>query len=63
MLVLEVSQFLMENITKAGSNYLVGYDWNVGDFTLSFYYSDFDAHDAKGGETSDEDAAIFSISY
>ena len=48
---------------KAGSNYLVGYDWNVGDFTLGFYYSDFDAHAAKGGETADEDAAYFSISY
>ena len=45
---------------KSGSNYLVGYDWSVGDFTLSFYYSDYDA---DAGETSDQDAAIFTISY
>ena len=25
-----------------GTNYLIGYDWSVGDFTLGFYYSDFD---------------------
>ena len=48
---------------KSGSNYLVGYDWNVGDFTLGFYYSDFDAHADKGGESADEDGAYFSISY
>ena len=45
---------------KSGSNYLVGYDWSVGDFTLSFYYSDYDA---DAGEASDQDAAIFTISY
>ena len=43
-----------------GSNYLVGYDWSVGDFTLGFYFSDFnsDVSSAK-----DEDGGFFTISY
>ena len=43
-----------------GSNYLVGYDWSVGDFTLGFYYSDFDSDD---GAASDQDGGYFTISY
>ena len=43
-----------------GSNYLVGYDWTVGDFTLGFYYSDFDA---DAGTASDQDGGYFTISY
>ena len=43
-----------------GSNYLIGYDWSVGDFTLGFYYSDFDSDD---GPDSDQDGGYFSISY
>ena len=43
-----------------GSNYLVGYDWSVGDFTLGFYYSDFDS---DAGTASDQDGGYFTISY
>ena len=43
-----------------GSNYLVGYDWNVGDFTLGFYFSDFDS---DAGSASDQDGGYFTISY
>ena len=43
-----------------GSNYLVGYDWSVGDFTLGFYYSDFDS---DAGAASDQDGGYFTISY
>ena len=43
-----------------GSNYLVGYDWTVGDFTLGFYYSDFDA---DSGTADDQDGGYFTISY
>tara|TARA_B100000212_G_C27321809_1_gene510473 strand:+ start:528 stop:1202 length:675 start_codon:yes stop_codon:yes gene_type:complete len=45
---------------KKGSNYLVGYDWSVGDFTLGFYYSDFDSDE---GTAKDEDGGYFTISY
>jgi len=45
---------------KSGSNYLVGYDWSVGDFTLGFYYSDYDA---DVGDASDQDGGYFTISY
>ena len=45
---------------NTGTNYLVGYDWTVGDFTLGFYYSDFN-HDTD--PTSDEDGGYFTISY
>ena len=43
-----------------GSNYLVGYDWTVGDFTLGFYFADFDA---DAGSASDQDGGYFTISY
>ena len=43
-----------------GSNYLVGYDWSVGDFTLGFYYSDFDS---DAGPSKDQDGGYFTISY
>ena len=43
-----------------GTNYLVGYDWEVGDFTLGFYYSEYrDDDDA----TEDQDGGYFTISY
>lgn len=45
---------------NTGTNYLVGYDWTVGDFTLGFYYSDFN-HDTD--PTSNEDGGFFTISY
>tara|TARA_B100000927_G_scaffold252312_1_gene217540 strand:- start:262 stop:927 length:666 start_codon:yes stop_codon:yes gene_type:complete len=45
---------------KSGSNYLVGYDWSIGDFTLGFYYSDYDA---DAGDASDQDGGYFTISY
>ena len=45
---------------NTGTNYLVGYDWTVGDFTLGFYYSDFN-HDSN--PTKDEDGGYFTISY
>ena len=43
-----------------GSNYLVGYDWSVGDFTLGFYFADFDS---DAGAASDQDGGYFTISY
>jgi uncharacterized protein (TIGR02001 family) len=43
-----------------GSNYLIGYDWSVGDFTLGFYFTDFDS---DAGSASDQDGGYFSISY
>lgn len=45
---------------NTGTNYLVGYDWTVGDFTLGFYYTDFN-HDTTSA--SDEDGGYFTISY
>ena len=45
---------------NTGTKYLVGYDWTVGDFTLGFYYSDFN-HDTTSA--SDEDGGYFTISY
>ena len=43
-----------------GTNYVIGFDWNVGDFTLGFYYSDFD-HDTTASK--DENGGYFTISY
>ena len=43
-----------------GSNYLIGYDWSVGDFTLGFYFADFDS---DAGAASDQDGGYFTISY
>ena len=42
-----------------GYNTLVGYDWGVGDFTIGFYYYDFEADTA--GSMSDDDGAYVSI--
>ena len=42
-----------------GDNTLVGYDWGVGDFTIGFYYYDFEADTA--GSMSDDDGAYVSI--
>ena len=44
----------------AGQYALIGYDWTVGDFTLGFYYSDFES---DAGAASDQDGAYFTISY
>jgi len=44
-----------------GENALVGYDLGLGDFTLGFYFYDFQADAASG--MSDDDGAYFSISY
>ena len=44
-----------------GENALVGYDLGLGDFTLGFYFYDFQADAASG--MSDDDGAFFSISY
>jgi len=44
-----------------GDNTLVGYDWGVGDFSLGFYYFDFEAH--KNNTTGvDDDGAYVSLS-
>ena len=45
-----------------GSNYLIGYDWGVGDFTLGFYFWDFSVDDANSAG-ADDDGAYFTISY
>ena len=42
-----------------GTNYLIGYDWSVGDFTIGFAYTDFNADVAA----NDYDTAILTISY
>ena len=42
-----------------GTNYLIGYDWSVGDFTIGFAYTDFSADVAA----NDYDTAILTISY
>ena len=44
-----------------GDNMLVGYDWGVGDFSLGFYYYDFEA-DPNNSDVSDDDGAYVSIS-
>ena len=44
-----------------GENALIGYDLGLGDFTLGFYFYDFQADAASG--MSDDDGAYFSISY
>ena len=46
-----------------GSNTLVGYDWGVGDFTVGFYYYDFEG-DTTGVNRgmSDDDGAYVSLS-
>ena len=44
-----------------GDNTLVGYDWNVGDFSLGFYYFDFEA-DTVNSSNVDDDGAYVSLS-
>ena len=44
-----------------GDNTLVGYDWNVGDFSLGFYYYDFEA-DTVNSTNVDDDGAYVSLS-
>jgi uncharacterized protein (TIGR02001 family) len=44
-----------------GDNSLVGYDWNVGDFSLGFYYFDFEA-DTANSSNVDDDGAYVSLS-
>ena len=43
-----------------GTNYLIGYDWSVGDFTIGFAYTDFSG---DVDDLEDYDTAIFTISY
>ena len=43
-----------------GDNSLVGYDWNVGDFSLGFYYFDFEAD--SNSANVDDDGAYVSLS-
>ena len=43
-----------------GDNALVGYDWGVGDFTVGFYYYDFEA-DPDNNDLTDDDGAYVSI--
>ncbi len=43
-----------------GDNSLVGYDWNVGDFSLGFYYFDFEAD--PNSSNVDDDGAYVSLS-
>tara|TARA_B100002019_G_scaffold198577_1_gene172044 strand:- start:248 stop:865 length:618 start_codon:yes stop_codon:yes gene_type:complete len=43
-----------------GKNYLVGYEYSVGDFTLGFFYSDFNS---DSGPSGDQDGGFFTISY
>ena len=45
---------------NTGTNYLVGYDWTVGDFTLGFYYSDFSSDESAA---KDQDGGYFTVSY
>ena len=42
-----------------GENSLIGYDWGVGNFTIGFYYYDFEAEVAA----NDDDGAYVSIGY
>ena len=44
-----------------GDNSLVGYDWNIGDYSLGFYYYDFEA-DPGNSNVSDDDGAYVSLS-
>ena len=44
-----------------GDNTLVGYDWGIGDFSLGFYYYDFEAH-KNNSSGVDDDGAYVSLS-
>ena len=43
-----------------GTNYLVGYDWSVGDFTIGFAYTDFSTDST---DFEDYDTVTLTISY
>ncbi len=43
-----------------GDNTLVGYDWNIADFSLGFYYYDFEADSTS--TNTDDDGAYVSLS-
>ena len=43
-----------------GDNSLVGYDWIIGDYSLGFYYYDFEADSASS--MTDDDGAYVSLS-
>ncbi len=46
-----------------GDNTLIGYDWGIGDFTLGFYYYDYeDDASASNGPDADDDGAYLSLS-
>ena len=45
---------------NVGSNYLVGYEFPVGDFSLGFYFSEFNSDTSPAG---DQDGGFFTISY
>ena len=44
-----------------GDNTLVGYDWNIADFTLGFYYYDYEDDSSVAGG-ADDDGAYVSLS-
>ena len=44
-----------------GDNTLVGYDWGVGDFSLGFYYYDFEVN-KNNSQGADDDGAYVSLS-
>ncbi len=47
---------------KWGDNTLVGYDWSVGDFSVGFYYYDFEAKVGNTNNVTDDDGAYVSLS-
>ena len=47
---------------NTGDNTLVGYDWNVGEFTLGFYYFDYEDDASVAGGPASDDGAYISIS-
>ena len=46
---------------NTGDNFLVGYDWNVGEFTLGFYYFDYEDDASVAGGPASDDGAYISI--
>ncbi len=42
-----------------GDNTLIGYDWGIGNFSLGFYYYDFEAKAGSGG--ADDDGAYVAL--
>jgi len=47
---------------KWGDNTLVGYDWGVGNFSVGFYYYDFEAKPDNTNGAVDDDGAYVSLS-